>query len=313
MPTNRSNSKWKETKRECEVDSEGNYITKKVTFESAKKTYFGLEKKDLLDLCLKVLGLAAIFTPLLLFYLTQNAELKRRKFSVQFDTYAVAADELQKLLTKEPDDVSYTSLKEKILYQITPKIYSLGDKQVIDTFEMVRNKIIQYDSLYKRFRLIDSLKYYMIEAFFSSGSFHELQIDNPLNRSFIKYARQSNSLAWSAIRDLKSNNIKLSAGIDPSYDFSTSADTIMARINDFRSSFDMAPYVLLMQSSGSDTIHDSQKYTRFKKNNKLKYSFYVLEHSYAELISKQKENLNTLIRDFSIQMVNANSILLKEQ
>jgi hypothetical protein len=76
---------WKETKKECEVNEQGELIPKRITLEAQtkKKKYFGFESKDFFDFVIKfiVLG-ASLFTALNYFNTKsqqEKAELEKLK------------------------------------------------------------------------------------------------------------------------------------------------------------------------------------------------------------------------------------------
>jgi len=94
------NPTWIETKKECELDADGEYIVKKVTLELNRKKYLGLEKKDFIDLLIRTIGIIAIFIPLLLFYLQRDAEIRKQKTLLQLDIYSKTTAELHALLNK---------------------------------------------------------------------------------------------------------------------------------------------------------------------------------------------------------------------
>jgi len=150
-------SKWIETKKECEINENGDLITKKITLELSKNKYFGLEKKDIIDTVLRFIGLAAIFLPLWLFYQQQNAERNKQKALFQMDVYSHAVTELHSLLNKPMCSQEFEKSKNILLFDIYPKLVLLSDKTVIDTFKSIKN-IIEFSSIMcDGFKLSDSL------------------------------------------------------------------------------------------------------------------------------------------------------------
>lgn len=156
------NQNWKETKKECEVNGNGEYIIKKVTLEIEKRKYFGLEKKDIIDLALRIIGLAAIFTPLLLFYLQRTAEIKKQKALFQLEIYSNTTSELHSLLNKSTNSVEYQKSKDKLFFELNPKLALLNDKLVIEKFNEIKQHVNLYTIISNECENIDSLTLYYI-------------------------------------------------------------------------------------------------------------------------------------------------------
>ncbi len=135
------NNNWIETKKECEIGEDGKYIVKKVTLESVKKTYLGFEKKELVDFCIRILGLTAIFIPLWLFFQQQSAEKNKQKSLLQIEIYSAAVAELHSLPSKPFGSVEYEENAKKILYDIYPRLLLLNDKKVLDIMKEINSTI----------------------------------------------------------------------------------------------------------------------------------------------------------------------------
>ena len=150
-------SKWTETKKECEVDTEGNLTTKRITLEVSKRKYWGLEKKDIIDTILRFVGLAAIFLPLWLFYQQQSAERTKQKTLFQMDVYSTTVTQLHSLLNAPLCSHEFENTKNSLLFEMYPKLILLSDKAVIDTFTSVKTLLEFSSILCKGFNLADSL------------------------------------------------------------------------------------------------------------------------------------------------------------
>jgi len=70
--------KWAEVEKECELDQKGNLIVKKIKLQAEHGIARGTLQK--LDFFIKIIGILAIFLPLLLLYLQiQNEITKERR------------------------------------------------------------------------------------------------------------------------------------------------------------------------------------------------------------------------------------------
>jgi len=158
-----SKSDWVETKKECEINEMGELITKKVTLERSRKKYFGFEKKDFFDLIFRIVGLAAIFTPLFLFYQQQKSELNKQRALYQLDIYSNTTTELHRLLNIPLNSIEFEKSKNKLYYELNPKLALLNDLGVANQFESVKKHISLYLVLGEINTVVDSIHYYSYE------------------------------------------------------------------------------------------------------------------------------------------------------
>ncbi|MEJ7767476.1 MAG: hypothetical protein WKF89_06675 [Chitinophagaceae bacterium] len=153
-----SKPEWIETRKECDVNEEGKLVVKKVTLERRKRIYLGLERKDIIDISIRLISLGAIFIPLLLFYKQQKAERDKQKTFFQLELYSTTTTELHSLTNKPLGSKEFDLSKNKLLYEIYPKLRLLSENVVTDTF-LVLKDIIGFSSiLSKAFNHCDTLK-----------------------------------------------------------------------------------------------------------------------------------------------------------
>lgn len=146
---------WIETKKECEVTETGELITKRVTLERADRR---LEKKDRIDISLRFLGLAAIFIPLWLFFQQQQSERDKQKALFQLDLYSNTTSELHSMINWPLQSHEFELSKNKILYQLYPKVVLLNDKAVIDSFRVIKDMITYASFVSDIFKQSDTLE-----------------------------------------------------------------------------------------------------------------------------------------------------------
>src|SRR3954462_10443868 len=123
-------SKWIETKKECEFDEKGELVVKKVTLELETKK--GLEKKDLIDISLRLVSLLAIFIPILLFFQQQKAERDKQKALFQLEVYSNVTTKLHSMLNVPINSKEFEITKNELFYTIYPKLKLVNDKAVTD-------------------------------------------------------------------------------------------------------------------------------------------------------------------------------------
>src|SRR5689334_11954835 len=107
------NSTWIETKRDADLDESGKAIVKKVQLESA-----GFTGKNRVDLILRIIGLAAIITPIMLVYLQQRASLNTEKAILQMEAYSETAIQLSSIYRRPVTSKDFASSKEKLAYNL---------------------------------------------------------------------------------------------------------------------------------------------------------------------------------------------------
>lgn len=126
-PENMSEPKWVETKKEFDITDTGERVPRKVTLEPFKKKYAGFEKKEAIDVGVRVLSLMAIFIPLWLFFQQQKAEVNKQKVLFQLDLYAQITTELHSLLDRPFNNTQFEDSKAKLFYELDPKLKLLGN------------------------------------------------------------------------------------------------------------------------------------------------------------------------------------------
>lgn len=155
-----SEPKWIETKKEYDITDTGERVPRKVTLEPFKKKYAGFEKKEAIDVTLRVLSLMAIFIPLWLFFQQREAEVNKQKVLFQLDLYAQITTELHSLLDRPFNNIQFENSKTKLFYELDPKLKLLGDSKVIDKFKEIKQNIPLYLLCAKINVNVDSFRHY---------------------------------------------------------------------------------------------------------------------------------------------------------
>lgn len=140
---------WIETKKECEVDERGNLVPRLITLERSRKKYLGFEKKDAVDILLRIASFFAVFIPLGLFYLQRKAEINKQKAIYQLQVYAEATSLLHQILEMPADSANFSSASNKLYFDSYPKLRILGENEVSNKFREIKNQLPLYSFLYK--------------------------------------------------------------------------------------------------------------------------------------------------------------------
>ncbi len=148
---------WLETKRECEVDLDGNQVIKKVTLELQRRQILGFDRKDFYDLIIRIIGLAAIFTPIFFFYLARNAEIKKQKTLLQFDIYSSTSKVINTLLNNDIESDEFKKSKDILFYDLSPKISLLYDREISKNLDSIKTLIDHSYKVYTELGRLDSL------------------------------------------------------------------------------------------------------------------------------------------------------------
>jgi hypothetical protein len=130
---------WIETKRECEIGENGELITKKVTLELEKEK--GLEKKEIIDISLRLFSLLAIFIPVLLFFQQQKAERDKQKALFQLEVYSNVTTKLHSMINLSIRSKEFETTRNDLFYDIYPKLKLLNEKVVTDSFAPLKDII----------------------------------------------------------------------------------------------------------------------------------------------------------------------------
>jgi hypothetical protein len=88
-----------ETRREITFNAAGEKTGVIITYETPAKRPNQLERKDYIDIIIKVFGIVAIFIPVWLFYSQQKIEIRKQKALLEYDAYSKLSVELHKYAT----------------------------------------------------------------------------------------------------------------------------------------------------------------------------------------------------------------------
>jgi hypothetical protein len=153
---------WIETKRDADLDETGNPVVKKVQLEPA-----GFTGKHRVDLILRLIGLVAIITPIMLVYLQQKASLDTQKAMKQLDVYSTTASKLNSIFRRPVTSAAFAASKEQLAYDLPPQIAFLFRNEVsqgieevnllIPVYEAVANNAMMADSLYNHSKGVGSI------------------------------------------------------------------------------------------------------------------------------------------------------------
>lgn len=193
--------KWIQTKKECEVDEVGNFIVKRVTLEIEKKRSGGLERKDIIDLILRLVGLLAIGIPVLLFYFQQKAERDKQRALLQIEVYSDASMQLHQLLNDEHlSSSNFEAGKNKVHYEYYPKIVLYNrDERIMSLLREINRDLTYYSFFRNLISKNDSINSNVNSIV--TGGFRIIYFRNPftikidnekLNSTIVQHSRNLN-------------------------------------------------------------------------------------------------------------------------
>jgi hypothetical protein len=167
--------KWIETKKEYEFNERGEMKPTKVIVELYKKKYAGFEKKEAIDVVLRLMSLFAIFIPLWLFFQQQKAELNKQKLLFQLDLYSKITTALHSLFDRPYSNPEFESSRSELFFELEPKLKLLGEQGVINKFRDIKYNIPLYALCSRINQNVDTFRYhsdnmlYYMKNNFSSG------------------------------------------------------------------------------------------------------------------------------------------------
>ena len=133
--------KWVETKREEERNAKGEVIGLKVTTESMPYSHKTLTYRDWIDLVIKVIGFAAIFMPLFLFYKTQKSEIDRQRQIMRYETYSIIDLEVHRAKEQISNGVECDSSISHLRYNLIPKALLFDDSEIVRKIQLIGNEL----------------------------------------------------------------------------------------------------------------------------------------------------------------------------
>jgi hypothetical protein len=136
------NSTWIETKRDADLDESGKAVVKKVQLEPA-----GFTGKNRVDLILRIIGLAAIITPIMLVYLQQRASLNTQKAILQLEVYSQTASQLSTICRRPITSNEFAKSKEELTYNIPPRVAFLFSEAISNEIEEINLIIPVYEAI----------------------------------------------------------------------------------------------------------------------------------------------------------------------
>ena len=141
---------WIESQRETVLNDKGEVISTKVTEVTKPKKDKVFHPKDILDLILRTIGIAAIVTPIWLFYSQQHADLAKQKNSLKFEAYSSVAVELhtyrEKLIMYSQTPDSNEGRRNKLIFQLIPKAILFNDTLVNACLNKLTDVVSIYNS-----------------------------------------------------------------------------------------------------------------------------------------------------------------------
>jgi hypothetical protein len=151
------NEEWIESKREVQTNAAGEIATQTITYAKSEKKKPLFEPKDWIDLTIKVVGIAAIFIPIFLFYSQQKSEIERQKYLLEFQAYSELDVELHTFIDKYEDPIGFEKARNLLQYELIPKANLFHNTKVTDSLKPLKNLIDFFVYYYNRRRRIDSV------------------------------------------------------------------------------------------------------------------------------------------------------------
>jgi hypothetical protein len=182
---------WIETRRIFEVTANGDRVLKEVTLEKKKLKVIGLEKKEIIDVLLRSFALLAIFIPVLLYFLQEKNEIKKRKITAQVDVYTNITKELHAIVEGNLTAKEIENSTRLLFYDLFPKVVIQGDQNIKTKLYVLKNVIPVYLHWRSTPLLLDSFDIITTDAFLALSYYKDSG-----SKSYGKWA---NSLCWHAV------------------------------------------------------------------------------------------------------------------
>jgi hypothetical protein len=148
---------WIETRREYKINEKGEQVLTGITTERRKVKIAGFEKKDFIDFSLRTLALLAIFVPILLFYLQQKNEIRKKKADASREIYSNIAADVYTIIDVNSTVEERTKAKQRFYFDSYPRLKFLGDKEYSIKATELKNAIQVYLNLIDFINDLDSI------------------------------------------------------------------------------------------------------------------------------------------------------------
>lgn len=145
-------STWIPTKKEATLNDAGELVDQKVELERASFTF-----KDIIELGVKIIGLAAIATPIILFYQEQKVSLKTQKALKQLEVYSQTAIELSSICRRPVTSAAFIAAKDQLYYDVPPKVAFLFNDNIALKMDEINKIIPIYEAVMHNTMILDSI------------------------------------------------------------------------------------------------------------------------------------------------------------
>jgi hypothetical protein len=139
-----SKERWIETRKEYDINPDGQLLLKKVT-----KELDDFKRKDIIDFVLRILPLTAIFIPIIIFLLQQKREFERQKHLFELETYINTTTTIQLILNEEANKKEVLLAKDELFNKLYPKIKFINDKEIVNDVDTIKTMITYYFGISK--------------------------------------------------------------------------------------------------------------------------------------------------------------------
>ena len=146
---------WKKVRKELEITKSGEFREVKQVFESKTDYILGFDKKEFIDLIVKIVGIIAIFIPIFLFYLNDKSEKRKERELIEAKVFLKNSSDLNKLINTNQNHQLYDSLMTSIFYNNITELHFFGTKrsnEILDLLELNLRHKSKIDSLYHSLR-----------------------------------------------------------------------------------------------------------------------------------------------------------------
>ncbi len=176
---------WEPTRREFEVDANGNRQQEKVTLEHKKRKLFGMEIDNTLDIVVKTVGVLAVFLPLVFISYGNYESNKEQKYKDREELYSQIVKDYAILFRHQSSDFSNLSTIDSVDFLLTSQL-EFADENDVALFaklDELNSNISMYSRLAKIILSIEDLKDKAANALRSLQHI----VDSPSNMRFTNY------------------------------------------------------------------------------------------------------------------------------
>lgn len=149
-----SPAEWNDTRKEYNVDESGSLKLAKVTSELKKKSF---EKKDILEMVFKTIGVFAIGLPIYMVSIQQKAAINGQRATQQSDIIINTATEFKVIENFPASNAKFISSQDRLSNELSTKISLFFNDDINHQLETINETIALYGLVSRNAQICTSL------------------------------------------------------------------------------------------------------------------------------------------------------------